>query len=309
MLGRGHHLRVHGGLGVGLLEAFLHDADLHALHAAFQHRGVGVRLDVVLARVVAVGTGDDLEQQRVVGDARRHRAGVVDIDLDRHDAGVGHQPVRRLHAVDAGERRRHADRAALVAADRHVDLAQRHQHRAARRRAAGRVAHLVRIVHRAGRAGVAAAGHAEELAMRLADDGGAGIEHALHDRGVDVGDVAFQRGRAVHHRHAGQHDVVLEHHGLALELAARRARDGRLDVPGVVLVLGRRRPVARRARILHRRQVVRHRVDHVVGRHARLHQVDERLQVCLAHRQADVLGDFAHLLGCRNLNGHGFPLC
>ena len=61
------------------------------------------------------------------------------------------------------------------------------------------------------------------LAMRLADDRAAGIEDALHHRRVDVGDIAFQRRRTVHHRHAGQHDVVLQHHGLALELAVGRA--------------------------------------------------------------------------------------
>ena len=51
-------------------------------------------------------------------------------------------------------------------------------------------AHLVRIVHRAGGVGVAAAGQAEILAMRLADDGAAGIEDTGHDGGVDVRHIA-----------------------------------------------------------------------------------------------------------------------
>ena len=37
----------------------------------------------------------------------------------------------------------------------------------------------------------------------------AGIEDALYDRGVDFRHIAFERRRAVHHRHAGQHDIVL----------------------------------------------------------------------------------------------------
>ena len=93
---------------------------------------------------------------------------------------------------------------------------------AARRRAAGRIAHLVWIMHRAGRAGMAAAGETKILAMRFADDGAAGVEDAGDDGGVGVGDIAFERRGAVHHRHAGEADIVLERDRLAGELAARR---------------------------------------------------------------------------------------
>ena len=173
------HLVVDAALRLRMTEALLH----HARSGGLRRRRssdsrVRVHLGRVLARIVAVGAGDHLEQQRIVLDGGRHRPGVVDVDLDRHDAGVGHQAVGRLHAVDPAERRGHADRAALVAADRHVGLAQGDQHRAARRRAAGRVAPLVRVVHRAGGVGVAAAGQAEVLAVRLAEDGAAGVEDA-----------------------------------------------------------------------------------------------------------------------------------
>src|SRR3546814_19608319 len=60
------------------------------------------------------------------------------------------QAMGALHAVYAAERARHADRAALVAADGHLDLAGTDQRAAARRRAAGRLAHLPRIMHRTG---------------------------------------------------------------------------------------------------------------------------------------------------------------
>src|SRR3546814_9390657 len=80
------------------------------------------------------------------------------------------QAMGALHAVYASERARHADRAALVAADGHLDLAGTDQRAAARRRAAGRIAHLPRIMHRTGGVGMAAARQAEIFAMRLAHD-------------------------------------------------------------------------------------------------------------------------------------------
>ena len=133
--------------------------------------------------------------------------------------------------------------------------------------------------------------------MRLADDLGAGIQHARDDGGVEIGHVAFQRRRAVHHRHAGQHDVVLERDRLALELAAGGALDRRLAVPGVVRVFLRRRPVARRARIFHHRHFVGHRGDEIVGVDRALHQSAERGDVFIGQRQAALFGDGAQLIG------------
>src|SRR5262249_61409673 len=145
-------------------------------------------------------------------------------------------------------------------------LAARDGHGRAGGRAPGRVTGLARIVHGAGGAGVAPAGKAKVLAVSLADDRATGIEDARDDRGIDVGDVAHERRSAVHHRHTGQADVVLERDRLPGELAARHAFHGRLHVPRVVAVFGALRPVARRAWILHRGHVVRHRGDGVVRR-------------------------------------------
>src|SRR5262249_37939790 len=144
---------------------------------------------------------------------------------------------------DAAMAGRDADRTGLIAAHRHIDLAGGDERRAARRRSAGAIAALARIVHRAGRAGMAAAGHAEILAHRLAGDLAAGIENALDHRGVDLRDVAVQELRADHHRHAGEADIVLERDAPARELAARFSLDRSLHVPRAVWVLGRRRPV------------------------------------------------------------------
>src|SRR5260221_10204707 len=92
-------------------------------------------------------------------------------------------------------------------------------------------------MHGPGGAGVAAAGEAEILTMDLADDGASGVQHASDDGRIDVGDIAFERRRTVHHGNAGERNVVLERYLLAGQLAAGGALDLGLDVPGVVLVL------------------------------------------------------------------------
>src|SRR5262249_40585889 len=154
--------------------------------------------------------------------------------------------------------------AALVAADSHLHFAGGDDGAAARRGASRGVAHLARVVHRACGTGVAAAREAEVLAVDLAHDGAAGVEHTRDDRGVDVGDVALEARGAVHHRHAGQADVVLERDALALELAARRALHLALVVPGVVLVLRALGTITGRAGILHDRHRIGHGLDGVI---------------------------------------------
>src|SRR5882672_6423700 len=107
-------------------------------------------------------------------------------------------------------------------------------------------------MHGPGGAGVAAAGEAEILTMDLADDGASSVQHAGDDGRIDIGDIAFERRRSVHHGNAGERDVVLESYLLARELAVGRALDLGLDVPGVELVLLALGAIARRAWILHR---------------------------------------------------------
>src|ERR1041384_3950647 len=106
-----------------------------------------------------------------------------------------------------------------------------------------------RVVHRQRLAGVAAARQAEALADRLADDLAAGVEDAGDQGRVDVGHIAFERRRAVHHRQAGDADIVLDDDRLAGQRAARLALDRGLPGPGVEPVLVMARAIAAGPRI------------------------------------------------------------
>ncbi len=57
---------------------------------------------------------------------------------------------------------------------------------------------------------MAAAGEAQILADGLAGDNRAGVEQPGDHGGVAARDVALDRDRAVHHRQAGDLDVVLD---------------------------------------------------------------------------------------------------
>src|SRR5579872_4972494 len=92
---------------------------------------------------------------------------MVERELDRHDAGIWNQAVRRLHADRSATCRRNSDRAALVAANRHVDFAGCHERRAARRRSARGITRLARVDHWSKRAGVAASRETEILQCAL----------------------------------------------------------------------------------------------------------------------------------------------
>ena len=230
-----------------------------------------------------------LQQQRVVAHVGGHRPGGVDGDLEQPDAGIRYEPEGRLQADDAAMARRNADRAGLVAADRHVDVARRHQRGAARRRAAGGVAALARIVHGTGRAGVAAARHAVIFTHRLAGDLAAGIENALNDGGVDIGHIAFQHLGADHHRDTGEAHIVLERDAAAGELAAGPALDRRLHVPGAVGVFRGGRPVHRTARVPHRRQLIGCPVEGGIGVGERRDDLLDGREISIARCHAERL--------------------
>ena len=85
-------------------ESLRHQADAHAGDTAADAGRIAVFLDlhVVLARIEPVSAGNHFQEQRVVGDRRCHRTGMIDGRLDRHDAGIRYETVRRLHAVAAG---------------------------------------------------------------------------------------------------------------------------------------------------------------------------------------------------------------
>ncbi len=261
----------------------------------------------LLARVKAVGAGNDLQQQGYIGHAAGHRTGVVDRDVDGEDAGVGHQAVGRFQAADAAPRARNPNRAALVAAERHIDLAGRHQRAAAARRAAGGPARVVGIANRAGVAAMTAARGAQVLAHRLAADRAAGVEDAADDRGVNIGHIALQHAAAVHHRHSGQADVVLERNRPAGQRTRRGAFDFGPPVPGaqgIVLGLG---TMAGRTRIGHRQAGDGELIQAGVrGQHA-VHQALEGFQVVFGQVQGVAVGHIGQLIQAWSLEAHVVP--
>ena len=125
-----------------MAEAFLDHADAQALDAAVERIGVSPRLTPRWRKSMPSGpamTSSSSALSRtfaVIGPA------VIEGDLERRDPGIGHEAEGRLEADDAAMARRDADRAGLVAADRHVDIAGGDQRGAARRGAAGGVAGL-----------------------------------------------------------------------------------------------------------------------------------------------------------------------
>src|SRR5262249_27874207 len=132
--------------------------------------------------------------------------------------------------------------------------------------------------------------------------------HPCDDRGVDVGDVALQRRSAVHHRHAGQADVVLERDALALELAARRALHLALVVPGVVLVLCALGTIAGRARVLHGRHGIGHSLDGVIRGDTATHGLEEERDVGVGQGHAELPADRLELVWSGKLGaGHETP--
>src|SRR5262245_16543701 len=122
-------LRIDLALGVRMPETLGNDADAEPSRILPEGGGVLGGTWCVLPWVEAVIAGDDLEEQRVVGNGPRHRPRVVEGQLDGHDAGVRDQTMGRLHAVDAAERGGYPDRPPLIAAEGHIDLAGGYQSR------------------------------------------------------------------------------------------------------------------------------------------------------------------------------------
>jgi hypothetical protein len=114
---------------------------------------------------------------------------------------------------------------------------------------------------------------------------------------------AFHRRGAVHHRHAGKTDIVLESQGLAPELASDGARDLGLDVPRVVPVFLGRRAAAGQARVGRRGQLVRHPVEPVVSLERPEQALTMRGKIGLGQGEAELRRDFAQLLQTRDFDG------
>src|SRR3984885_11477001 len=142
--------------------------------------------------------------------------------------------------------------------------------------------------------------------MRLALDRRAGVQETRNDRGVDVGDIAFEGRGAVHHWHASDTDIILDGDRLPLELAARRALNVSLYVPGVERILLGARPIPGRAWIFDDGNLVGHLIDVIVSGKATVHQRNELSDAFLRHRHAEALDDVRHLFDCWALYAHEF---
>ena len=121
------------GIAGRVREAFLHDGDLHALHALAERAHVVLHLGDRGPRVVAVGPGDRGQKARDVFGRAADRAAVIDRIGDRHASGHRNETPGGLETVDAAPAGRRADRAALIAAERHVDVLRGDQRGAAAR--------------------------------------------------------------------------------------------------------------------------------------------------------------------------------
>ena len=87
-----------------------------------------------------------LQQRRRVRHRARQRAHLVERAGEGDHAVARHAPVGRLEPHQVGERRRLADRAAGVGAQRAEHLARRHRRRRAARGAARRARQVPRVV-------------------------------------------------------------------------------------------------------------------------------------------------------------------
>src|SRR6185503_14289614 len=136
---------------------------------------------------------------------------------------------------DPAVRRRDADGAALVAAERDVYLAGGHGRAGARRRSAGYVLAVVGIEGTTVVADGAAGAEPATQAVHdvLADDGAARLQHASDHSGVEVRNEAVEGEGAEAHRHSGDRDVILEADRLALQQAFGCSLDPTLPHPGI----------------------------------------------------------------------------
>ena len=282
-----------------------HHRDFQFVDALAERARIGVELEPVLARVVAVGAGHHLERERVLGDPRGERPGVVDGRVHAHDARIGNEAPGGFHADHAAVGGGDADRTALVAAGREIDLAGRDQRARAGGRAAGVVAHGARVVHRAGDAGRRAAGEREIFAHRFADDLGAGIEEPRYDGGVELRDIALEHRRAVGERDAGDRIGILDGDLLAGELALGRALDAALGDPGAVAVLLALRPVIAAARIFDGRQIVGQRQQLAIAGGERRQIADDGVGIIGRDVHAEIFADLAQLIWGGQFEGHG----
>ena len=219
----------------------------HAEPQAVEPLGAG-QLDAARdpgrGRVARVATLHRAQHQGRVGDRPGQRAALIERGGEGDHPVAGDRAVGRLQADDPAERRRLADRAAGVGADRAGRQATGHRGGRAARGAAGHAVGVPGVAHRV-EAGVLVRGaHRELVHVGLAEHRGTGRDKPL-DRGRGVGrDVALEDPRGRGGRHALGAEDVLDRDGYAGELALIAGFERLLIAPeeGAEFVGGRGAP-------------------------------------------------------------------
>ena len=230
---------------------------------------------------------------------------MVDGELNRERPGVRHQAVGRLVPHRAAPRTGDAHRTALVPAHRQVGFAHGNQGRASGRRAAGRSVPIPRVPDRAGHRRVTPAREAQVLAHRLAGDRRAGREQPGHHGRVPAGHEALQGARAVHHRHAGDLDVVLDRDPAPGQRPVGPLGDLGPHVPGAQRVPARVRLLPRPVSGWLRRRLRVQLLDRVVGRQQAGHHGLERAEILVTQMHPVPAGDRREVVFAGRTDSHG----
>ena len=186
-----------------------------------------------------VGAGDDVEQQRQVTCGARHRSDDDEVVVARQRrragrcmAAAGHQPERRLERHDAGEVRRHAQRAADVGTELQGHEARRQRGRRAARRAARRALEVPRVARDAVDRVVALPVVEHDRHVGLAEQDGTGPSGTRDDQRVVVGLEVLGLRDAPGGRQAGHVERLLHRHRHAEQRPLVAARQRRVGGPG-----------------------------------------------------------------------------
>ena len=160
-------------------------------------------------RIAGVRARDHAQRERAIAHGAGERAHLVERAGERHHAVAGDGAVGRLHADDAAQRGRLADRAAGVRPQRERRHAGRHGGRRAAARAAGDALAVPGVARRAVGGVLGRRAHRELVHVGLAElDEPLGLAAAHHGRRVGR-PVALQHARSRRRRHAADAEQIL----------------------------------------------------------------------------------------------------
>jgi hypothetical protein len=192
-----------------LAHPILDEAEAQAAHTALQLGPVIRHRHVLAAGVLRVEAGDRLQKQRDILGAAAERADMIHRECVGEDTAPADPPVGRLQPRDAADRRRAADRAAGIGADRGRHEPRRHRRAGAARRAARQMAGVPRVERRRPRQIPAGAAQREFPGRELAHHDAAGRFQPGDDLGVGGGDMILaQLGMAGGQNALGLDDVL-----------------------------------------------------------------------------------------------------